>query len=215
MEESDIIRELTRSAGPVRRLSRPWLRALVWIALSLPAALLVVLAMGLRPNLPQKLGDPRFLVEQAAALATAATAAFAAFCAVIPGRRPWLLLLPLPAVAVWLGSLAEACLNAWMLDGRLTLALDWLCLPNIALVGAIPALAMAVMIRKGAPLFPHAAVALGGLAAAALGDFGLRLFHPVDASLMVLVWQLGSVAILTILASAAGPLVLRWKHRAA
>jgi hypothetical protein len=51
---------------------------------------------------------------------------------------------------------------------------------------------------------PHAAVALAGLAAAGLGNFGLRLFHAQDASLMVLVWQFGSVAVLTGLAGSAG-----------
>ena len=63
---------------------------------------------------------------------------------------------------------------------------------------------MAVMLRRGAPLTPFATMALGGLAAAALGDFGLRLFHSQDASLMVLVWQFGTVVVLSVLAG--GPM---------
>jgi hypothetical protein len=67
------------------------------------------------------------------------------------------------------------------------------------------------MLRRGAPLTPSITVALGGLAAAGLGNFGLRLFHAQDASLMVLVWQVGSVAILTMAAACAGRLLLNWR----
>ena len=87
-----------------------------------------------------------------------------------------------------------------------------MCLPVIALVGAGPALVMAVMIRRGAPLYPHLAVGLGGLAAAALGNVGLRFFHPVDASFMVLVWQFGSVALLAIVCGLIGPRLHKWQH---
>jgi hypothetical protein len=85
-------------------------------------------------------------------------------------------------------------------------------LPVIALVGFVPAVIMAIMIRRGAPLFPHLAVALAGLSAAALGNVGLRLFHPTDASLMVLVWQFGSVALLAALAGLFGPTIHHWRH---
>ena len=57
---------------------------------------------------------------------------------------------------------------------------------------------------------PCTTVALGGLAAAGLGNFGLRLFHPQDASLMVLFWQFGSVAALTALGALSGRRFLRW-----
>src|SRR6516162_7918992 len=71
--------------------------------------------------------------------------------------------------------------------------------------------AMGLMLRHGAPLTPHLSTALGGLAAAGLGNFGLRLFHPQDASIMVLVWQMGTVFVLTALAGWAGGLLLDWR----
>jgi len=67
------------------------------------------------------------------------------------------------------------------------------------------------MLRRGAPLTPHITSALGGLAAAGLGNFGLRLFHSQDASLMVLVWQVGTVFILTIMLAWAGQYLLNWR----
>jgi len=78
------------------------------------------------------------------------------------------------------------------------------------LVGAIPAITMVVMLRRGAPLMPSTTAALGGLAAAGLGNFGLRLFHTQDASLMVLVWQVGSVFVLAALAAGVGRYILNW-----
>jgi hypothetical protein len=88
---------------------------------------------------------------------------------------------------------------------------DFICIPAIALVGTLPAVAMVIMLRKGAPLWPHMSAALGGLAAAGLGNFGLRLFHAQDASLMVLVWQMGTVFMLTVLCGWAGRLFLDWR----
>jgi hypothetical protein len=75
----------------------------------------------------------------------------------------------------------------------------------------VPAIAMALMLRRGAPLTPFVSAALGGLAAAGLGNFGLRLFHPQDASIMVLVWQMGTVFVLTALAGWAGRFLLDWR----
>jgi hypothetical protein len=92
---------------------------------------------------------------------------------------------------------------------------DWACLPGIVMVGLVPGIAMAVMLRRGAPIAPVLSVGLGGLGAAALADFGLRLFHAQDASLMVLVWQVGTVALLTVLSATVGRHLVRWRHLAA
>jgi hypothetical protein len=70
---------------------------------------------------------------------------------------------------------------------------------------------MAVMLRRGAPLTPHITSALGGLAAAGLGNFGLRLFHSQDVSVMVLVWQVGAVCVLAAMAALAGRYLLNWR----
>src|SRR5215471_2432514 len=69
---------------------------------------------------------------------------------------------------------AVRCVEDWIHFGPdgLSLQPDWFCFPAIVLVGAVPAIAMAVMLRRGAPLTPHITSALGGLAAAGLGNFG-------------------------------------------
>ena len=213
MDTDRLIERLAGKADPVRRLAVPWVRTAVWFAIAVPYVALIVVMMRPRGDLSAKLSDFRFLLEQAAALSMGIAAAAAAFASIIPGYDRRIALLPLAPLSVWLASLGEGCVQAWMRDGAggLSFTSDFVCIPAIALVGTLPALAMAVMLRKGAPLRPHVSAALGGLAAAGLGNFGLRLFHHQDASLMVLVWQMGTVFMLTMLIGSAGRLLLDWR----
>jgi hypothetical protein len=208
-----LIERLAEAAEPVRPLSHPWMRTAAWLLVAIPYVALVVLVVSPRADLLTKALEWRYLVEQLAALATGITAAIAAFATVIPGYDRKFLFLPALPLAIWLGSLGEGCVQDWIRFGPdgLSLQPDWFCFPAIVLVGAVPAIAIAVMLRRGAPLTPHVTAALGGLAAAGLGNFGLRLFHSQDASLMVLVWQVGTVFILTAMAAWAGRYLLNWR----
>jgi len=69
---------------------------------------------------------------------------------------------------------------------------------------------VSVMLRRGAPLTPHVTAALGGLAAAGLGSFGLRLTESQDTGVMVLIWQVGSVFVLSAVVGSAGRRLLKW-----
>ncbi len=208
-----LIQTLAENARPVRPLPRPWVRSASWLMIAFVSIFVVVYAMSPRGDLAVKLTEARFLIEQFGALATGIAAAVAAFATTIPGYSRRILLLPAISLALWLGALGQGCVTALMIygPGGLSLQPDWICLPAIVLVGAVPAIAMAVMLRRGAPLFPHVSTALGGLAAAGIGNFGLRFFHPQDASLMVLVWQFGSVFILAAFAGLMGQFVLNWR----
>jgi len=217
METNALIDQLANSAAPVRRLPAPWARMLLWVALSLPFLVAVIwLMMPSDINPTTALADRRFLLEGAALLATALTAALAAFASVVPGYDRRVLLLPLLPLAAWLASLGEGCWRNWVALGGdgLTLRADWDCLPAAILIGIVPAIAMVVMLRRGAPLLPRISIALGALALAALANLGLRLFHVGDASVMVLFWHLGGAAVLAGLAALAGRRVLHWRHAA-
>jgi len=218
MRTEDLISTLAAGTRtPIHRLRPPSTRLALWLAVSVPWVAVVVALMSLRPDLATKLGEPRWMVEQATALMTAAAAAMAAFCTGVPGRPRWERLVPVLPLALWIGMLGAGCLRDWIRLGSqgLNLEQDWACLPGIVMVGFVPAIAMAVMLRRGAPLVPILSVGLGGLAAAALADFGLRLSHAQDAGLMVLVWQAGTVVLLTALSAAAGRGLVRWHHLAA
>ena len=213
MKTDELIERLGQTSEPVSRLRPPSTRAALWFALGIPYVALVVGVMSPRSDLFTKLSDPVYLVEESAALATGIAASLAAFVSIVPGFDRRILLLPVFPFAIWLGSLGLGCLESWIQLGPdgLSVHPDWFCFPAISLVGMVPAIAMALMLRHGAPLTPHLSTALGGLAAAGLGNFGLRLFHPQDASIMVLVWQMGTVFVLTALAGWAGGLLLDWR----
>ena len=216
MQTQELIARLAADRRPVRRLKPPWLRALVWLAIALPYVAAVVWGKLAMVDVMQVLADPRFVIEQTATLATALAAAIAAFCSVIPGFDRRVLLLPLPPLALWLASVGHGCLQDWLQLGAEGLALrpDWECLPYAAAIGIVPALAMVAMLRRGAPLAPRLSLALGALAVAATGNFGLQVFHLRDASIMVLLWHLGSVTLLSVLAGWAGRRVLARRHAA-
>ena len=217
MKTDQLIEQLAGEAGPVRRLAPPPLRALGWLAIALPFVALVVLIITPRPDLAAKLTETRFIIEQTAAFATAVTAAIAAFCLIVPGMTWRVALLPVLPFGAWVASLGLGCVADWLRYGAegLRITPDPACFPYIALVGSIPAIAIVVMLRRGAPLAPHKTMLLGGLAAAALGSFGLRFFHTEDAGIMVLLWQFGSVVLLSLIAGAIGQIILRWRDRKA
>ena len=205
-----LIYRLADRLEPVRPLARPAVRMAMWLAISVPYVVIVTVAMSSRLHASIRPLGARFLIEQFAALATGVTAAGAAFASVVPGSDRRLVLLPVLLLTLWLGSVGQGCVGDWIQQGSngLVVRPDWPCVFGIIMVGAVPAIAMAIMLRCGARLTPHLTTALGGLAAAGLGDFGLRFVHQ-DASVMVLTWQLGSVFGLSAATSLAGPLLLK------
>ena len=220
MHTDEFIRLLAEDCRPVRPLRRPWIRTAEWFLVALLYAVLVGVVVSPRPDLAAKTSDWHFVVEQVLALATGIAAAAAALTMIIPGRSRNLPALPFLALSIWFASLGQAYvqddLGGWVrLDpGGLSLHPDWYCVPAIVLVGSVPAIAMTMMLHRGVPLTPHLTAVLGGLAAAALGNFGMRFFCTQDGSLMVLVWQFGTVCVLSILAGCAGHRVLKGTARA-
>ena len=214
MKTESLIDRLSGNAVPVRPLPDPWRRAMLWAVASLPYLVLIAFAFGFRTDLSTKIFEPRFVVEQLAALATGFTAAVAAFALVVPGRSKRYFLLPILPLTIWLGSVGFSCFQELShSDVRsVTFHADWLCLPGIVLSGLLPGVLIVFMLWRGAPLFPYKSAALAGLAAAGLGDFGFRLFHPEDAGFIVLAWHMGTVLILTGLAASSGKYILNWRR---
>lgn len=211
-----LIARLAQEARPQRPLAHPAHRALGWALVALAFGAAMVWAIGSRPDLAERLADGRFLLEQGAALATGVAAAIAALSLTIPGASPLLRLLPVGPGALWLATLSAGCLRDWWqwgVDG-LRITPDPACFGYIALIGSLPAVVLYIMLRRGVPLAPRLTIGLAALAAAGLGSFALRFFHMQDAALMVLLWQVGSVALIALLAGISGHRLLRWPARA-
>jgi hypothetical protein len=209
-----LIRRLAENIEPVRPLPHPCIRSAAWLGISVLYVAAIVLLMTPQRRPALVVSDQRFVIEQLFALAAGITAAVAAFASVMPGRgRKFLLLLVLP-LAGWLGTLAEGSIRSWMIQAEsqsLSAQQHLECFPSIFFLSLIPATAMAVMLRRGAPLTPRLTAALGGLAAAGLGNFCLRLAYPEDVNVMLLVWHLGAVLAVSALACAAGHYLLNWQ----
>ncbi len=211
MDTDRLIERLADSSASIQPLARPWLRTAIWLAVAIPYVALIVIVMTPRSDLLDRMGDTRFLVELLAALTTGICAAYAAFATTVPGYDRRLALLPLVPMSVWFAMLGMGCLSSLARTGTFGLSVDLFCFPAIVIAGCVPAVAITVMLKRGAPMTPYLTAALGGLAAAGLGSFGLRLFHSQDASIMILVWQFGTVVVLTCLAGTLGRRLLNWR----
>lgn len=216
---SDVVRteelvvSLAGDIRPVQRLRLPSVRLLVWLGLSLPWVALIVWYRGPRADIALKMGESAWLFEQSLALITALAAGLAALCASIPGRPVWERALPLLPLGLWIAIIVDGSIRSVVAGGTwsLLVEVDWVCLPNIASLGVVPAVAMIALIRRGAPVSPYATIGYAALAATALAEFGLRFFHAEDASLMILVWQMGSVAFLTAICTVFARYLFPWR----
>jgi len=209
---SDLIDALVDSATPVRRLRPPSLRATLWLALAVGVLGLLCVAHGVRPDISMRLQQPVFVTSMIGAFATAVLAALASFRLSLPDSSRWWLLLPTPALAVWVSTIGYGCLTDWVVmspDGvRMGEAVR--CFATLLLTSVPLSIAMLIMLRHAALLRPTAVSAAGGLAIAAMTSFALSLIHNLDATIMILIWNLGAAALIAGLASVFGRPILAW-----
>jgi hypothetical protein len=207
----DLIDALVECATPVRRLRPPLVRGALWLALAAFILALLAIGHGVRADLAERLHQPVFVVSIAAALATGALAAVAAFMVSLPDRSQWWLALPAPALAVWVGTIGYGCLTDWVVIGPdgVRFGETLRCFATLVLTSVPLAIALAVMLRYAALLRPGAVTLAGALAVAAITSSALSLFHDLDATMMILIWNLGTAALITGLGSLFGRRVLR------
>jgi len=208
----DLIASLAANATPVRRLRPPVMRAACWLLLAAVVLALLAINQGIRPDLAQRLREPTFATGLAAPLLTGVLAAAAAFLVSLPDRSRLWLLLPMPALVLWLSNIGYQCLVQWIDIGPdgVSLGEAARCFATLVLTSLPLSLAMLVMLRYAAPLRPTAVTLTGSLAVAAITATALSLFHTVDATLMILMWDLGTAALFVALAGVFGRRMFRW-----
>jgi hypothetical protein len=209
---SDLIDSLVASATPVRRLAPPLLRTCIWLTLAALILALLCVAHGVRPDLSMRLKQPVFVVSMFGALATAVLAALASFKLNVPESPRWWLLLPLPGFAVWVSTIGYGCLTDWvsMNPNGIQMGEAARCFATLLMTSMPLSVAMLIMLRHAAPLRPTIVSATGGLAIAAMTSFALSLLHNLDATVMILIWNLGMAALIAGMASALGRPMLVW-----
>lgn len=208
----ELIDTLVECAAPVRRLRPPLMRACLWITLAALVLGLIAVAHGLRPDIAARLQQPVFVLSMAAALVTGILAAIASFQISLPDRSRWWLLLPVPALAVWVSTIGYGCLTDWVSVGPdgVRLGEAARCFATLLLTSVPLSTAMLVMLRYAALLRPTETSTMGGLAVAASTAFALSMFHDLDASVMILMWNLGVAAMIAGLASFFGRPMFAW-----
>ena len=208
----DLIGALAANLAPVRRLRPPVTRALSWLLLA--ALLLAVLAVsqGIRPDLAQRLHGPSFILGVAGASLTGILAAVAAFMLSLPDRSRFYLLLPAPALVLWLSTIGYQCLTNWVSlePNGIRLGETARCFATLVLTSLPLSLAMVVMLRYAAPLRPTTVTLTGSLAVAAITATALSLFHDLDATVMILMWNLGTAALFVGMGGAFGGKMFSW-----
>jgi len=207
-QTADLIRRLAADGAAVQPLPRPWIRTAAWLTVSLSYLVLLDVAW------PHQAADTpmggRVLIEQIAALATGVAAAIAAFASVVPGYPRRLALAPFFPLALWLVVLGQSCAREWSASPLPPMLSHWACFPATVIAGLVPAMAMLVMLRRGAPIAPRLTTVLAGLAVASLANVGMRFVHPFDASLIVLAWHVLAIFGLSGLATIFGNRLFTW-----
>jgi hypothetical protein len=208
----DLIDALARGITPVRRLRPPLIRAMGWLLLASIVLALLAISQGIRPDLLQRLQQSAFAARMAAALLAGVCAAIAAFMLSLPDRSRLWTLLPLPALGVWLSTIGYQCLSHWVRldpDG-MRLGETARCIATLVLTSLPLSLAMLFMLRYAAPLRHTAATVTGSLAVAAITATALSLFHNLDATIMILVWNLGTALLMVGLGGLFGRRLFTW-----
>lgn len=208
----DLIESLVANAAPVRRLRPPVARAVGWLLFAALMLALLAVSHEVRPDLALRLRQPEFVIGIAASLATGVLAAIASFLLSIPDRsRAWLLL-PLPALFVWVSTIGYGCLINWvsLQPGSLPFGNEAGCLALLVLTGVPLSLAMLIMLRHAALLAPTAVAISGGLAVAAVTATALSIFHNHDASAIILIWNFGTAVLLVALGGLTGRRIFSW-----
>jgi hypothetical protein len=212
-ETEALIADLAGRNRPVRPLARPWVRATLWLAIAFPSALLVMATITTHGDWTSRLLLRRVIGEEIFALSTGLLAAVAAFTSVVPGSNRRVLLLPLVPLLLWLGGLGQGNVREWLqlTSQGFSMRSEWVCLPATIMAGAVPAIAMTVMLRRGAPLTPRLSLLLGGLAAAGLGNLGVCVTHHPYGNMFVVVWHVTIVVALTVISGSVGRRLLNWQ----
>jgi hypothetical protein len=208
----DLIDALTKNLPPVRRQRSPIFRAGCWLLLGGLVVALLAVSQGIRPDLLAKVGDADFDIGLAGAFLTGILSAVAAFMLSLPDRSRLWSLLPLPSLGLWLSTIGYQCLTRWVSiePGSIQLGETARCFATLVLTSLPLSLAMLLMLRHAAPLRPKAATLTGSLAVAAITALALSLFHKLDATAMILMWNLGTAALFVGLGGAFGRRMFAW-----
>jgi hypothetical protein len=213
MDTERLIAELVADARPVPRVWPVGRSTAVTVALSVTVLALAVWVHGIRPELPQLMHDPRFVIAEIASVLTGIAAIYACFRSALPDAPRLMPALPLLPFAVWVAMLGSGCLDEFLRSpDAMDLGTSFECLNTIVLTSIPPALVMVLMLRRVVPFHPSAVAAMGALGVSSLASAALTLYHPLNSAAMVLIWHIGTILLVVAGASLfSRPLLRDWR----
>jgi len=213
MRTEQLIADLAGRAGKAPPLRPPSTRLLVWSAAAMASAATAVLVFGARRHLGLLVGEPWFIASAVLVASTAGIAAAASLVLAVPGaeRSRVLRMTAFSLLAVW-GTIAVSAV--FRAGHGLSDASDWyVCFARVLSIALAPAWALLVMLRRGFPLQPDAASALGALGSAAVGGVTIQFVCPLDVPAHTLLGHFSPALTACVAAAIAAPWLLRRRVR--
>ncbi len=211
----DLVARLTAELRPVRPVRM--VRMFLWFLFGeIAAAALATRAVGVRPDIGERLAEPAFLLLVAALVLAAAGSASAAVRTALPGRyisrsaERWLLASPLVLAAValvlmpWEGEWA-----GW----GMFLTGCWKCTAVTAASAAAPWLVAVLVLRRLAPLVALRVAMFAGFSAFFIGALVTQLHCPMGSGMHLAFAHFLPVALLSAVVCGATAAVLRRRYR--
>lgn len=213
MKTAQLIDVLGTNLEPV---GRGQLTRTIIIALGvglIAAATAIVLAFGIRTDLPQPRPTAFLLVKLAFVLAVLVPASSYLLQLAHPGGeytvRFAVVALPFIVISVLAAiNLSLAPNSHWQM---VLMGQEWQkCLVSIPLLAVVPFAAIVWAVRRGAPTDLTRAGAVAGLVAGAVGATAYALHGTGDALPYIALWYGGTLALCALAGAVLGPRLLRW-----
>lgn len=188
----------------------PMRRALLWILVVVSYTTAVAITIGLRDNIIEAMNREEYIFELALAFATGISAALLTFWLTTPDceRYKKFIAVPLTLLGVQI---------FWMLDrlffeGVGDIRENWLthCWGNTILHTTLPAIAVILLIRKGATVMPIALASFAILSVSEFGWVGMRLICPKDNVGEAYFLNFMPYVVIGIVVGAAAKKLFRW-----
>lgn len=213
MKTDDLVEILSTNVEVVdrRQVSRTIAGAIVVGGIASLAV--IVLALGVRPDLERVTAWTFLLVKLAFALGIVALALSALNRASRPGgeRRTSVAVIASPFVGIMLLagiSLFSTPSSHW---GAMIVGDEWLeCLLSIPVIAVVPFAAVIWAVRQAAPTNLTRAGSLAGLTAGGISATAYALHCTDDSMPFIALWYGGTVAFCTFAGAYLGPRLLRW-----
>ena len=185
-QTENLIAQLAASAAPVKPLSPPLQRSVLWFA---GFAAVMIVAIWLRGSLAEsaaRFSDLTVRFEFAGALLTGLTALIAAFFVSLPDRSKLWLVFPALPLGFWLLGSTYGCYLHFVEFGPTGWAIgkSWDCLGFILALSLPASIVLYFSLRRSTPLDPVAPLIVGGLGVAGLAAAALQFFHPFDITFL-------------------------------